>query len=209
MRKKYKKMLFGFTLIELLVVSSILITLSLLLFLVYQHQRGKAYDSKRKSDIYDIKVALEEYEKDHNCYPDFVSCEGEYADDLQPYISIIPCDPKTKKSYLYHPGPSSSSCHKWYWVFSDLSDDSDPKIDDLGCTNGCGPTADETDYDYYASSPNAPDPHFGGENGPWGCFSGECKPLNGLSCSPQYDADDCHGQCLDGGVPAQECQLEE
>lgn len=203
MRKKYKKILFGFTLIELLVVSSILIILSLLLFLVYQHQIGRAYDSKRKSDVYDIKIALEEYEKDHNCYPDFISCEGGYADDLQPYLQKIPCDPETKKSYVYYPDPSSSSCHKWYWIFSNLDDDSDPKIDDLGCTNGCGPTESETDYDYYASSSNAPDPYFGIPFG-YGCHNGVCEE-NTSVCFPNYDVSDCHGMCGTPGNPQNQC----
>jgi len=209
MGEKYRKMSSGFTLIELLVVITILTLLMLLSFLVYRHQIGKAYDSKRKSDIYDIKIALEEYEKDHNCYPDFVSCEGDSADDFQPYISMIPCDPETKKSYVYYPDPSNLSCHKWYWIFSNLSNDNDSKISDLGCTNGCGPTADEAIYNYYASSPNAPDPYFGegNEAGPWGCFNGECKPLNGLSCTPQYGVSDCRGQCLgDDGLPAHQCE---
>ena len=181
----------------------------MLYFLLYQHQIGKAYDSRRKSDIYDIKMALEEYEKDHNCYPDFVSCEGEYADDLQPYLPVIPCDPQTKTSYVYYPDPSSSSCHKWYWIFSNLSNDSDPKIDELGCTNGCGPTSDEAVYDYYDESPNAPDPFKGSEasSGLYGCFSGECLPIEEGQCSPNYSDENCLNKCRnDEGEPQYECQ---
>jgi len=60
---------FGATLTELMVVVAIIAFLALLAFWALRTQVFKGFDSRRKTDIYQIKVAVEEYEKDHDCYP--------------------------------------------------------------------------------------------------------------------------------------------
>jgi len=59
----------AFTLIELLVVVAFLSLMILVAIFAFKGQLFKGYDARRKSDLNRIKIALEEYEKDHNCYP--------------------------------------------------------------------------------------------------------------------------------------------
>jgi len=56
----------GLTLTELLIVVAILMMLALLSYLASRSQIFKGYDARRKTDIYQIKVAVEEYEKNCN-----------------------------------------------------------------------------------------------------------------------------------------------
>jgi type II secretory pathway pseudopilin PulG len=212
----------AFTLIEVLMVVGIISLLIIIAVWAFRTQLSKGYDSRRKTDIYQIKIAAEEYEKDHNCYPAFISCQGEYADDLKPYIPIIPCDPRTKQSYVYTPD-SSSICPKYFWIFTTLENKADPKIDDLGCTNGCGPNPQVAVYNYYQASPNAPSPSTAG-SGPqqtfapgsetlyWGCFGLVCErisldPEGYPVCQPNFGRDDCYNLCEnpDTGVPQNQC----
>jgi prepilin-type N-terminal cleavage/methylation domain-containing protein len=147
----------GFTLVELLVVIATITVLMFLAVIAYRSQVFKGYDARRKTDIYQIKIALEEYEKDNNCYPQALpACEP--GNGLQPYIPKIPCDPGDKTDYVYTPDTSGSTCPKWYWIFTTLDNENDPQIEELGCQNGCGPTLGTANYNYYQTSPNAPEP---------------------------------------------------
>src|SRR5690242_15379639 len=98
MVKKYSR---GFTLTELIIVVSIIGFLAVLSLIYLRTQTFKGTDAKRKSDIKNIQVAIEEYEKDNDCYPlpQVVTCEP--GTGLSPYMSKIPCDPTTKASYYY------------------------------------------------------------------------------------------------------------
>jgi len=147
----------GFTLIELLIVVATLALLTLIGISTAKLQLAKGYDSRRKTDIYQIQQALEEYEKDHDCYPSQEDLDCDPGEGLKPYLSKIPCDPQTKLSYLYYP-QTGKTCAKWYWVFSNLGNQGDSIIDSLGCQYGCGPDSDSATFQYYAKSPNAPDP---------------------------------------------------
>ena len=81
------------TLVELLIVVSIIILLVLIAIAFFRGQLFKGLDAKRKADINRIKVAIEEYEKDHDCYPppQIVVCDP--GTGLSPYLDKIPCDP--------------------------------------------------------------------------------------------------------------------
>ena len=59
----------GATLTELLIVVAVIAFLALLAFWAYRTQVFKGFDARRKTDIYQIKVAVEEYEKANDCYP--------------------------------------------------------------------------------------------------------------------------------------------
>jgi len=63
---KHKK---GFTLIELLVVISIISLLSSIILTTVNSARAKARDAVRKSDMNQIKMALDLYYNDHGLYP--------------------------------------------------------------------------------------------------------------------------------------------
>lgn len=200
-----KKYFSGFTLVELLIVVSIIAIMVVLALAYFRGQLFKGNDSKRKTDIKRIQIATEEYEKDNNCYPSFVTCnQDDESQPINPYLNKIPCDPVTKTSYLYEPDPSSLACPRWYRIYANLQNDSDPSI-----TTGIGPAGA---YDYYAASPNAPalvqstPPPGGTEQSFYGCFSGVLLPVEEGQCENSFPSMGFSGACLDAnGNPANEC----
>ncbi len=207
-----KKRLLGVTLPEMLVVFSIIVILALVVFWFLRNQILKGNDAKRKGDIHKIQVAVEEYEKDNDCYPpiELVVCDP--GDGLKPYLSKIPCDPTTGTSYYYE--QEGSACPSWYRIYANLQN----------LSGACGPGYA---FNYYETSPNAPDPDCtevenGDGNGAptqyYGCFSGTCLPINwsserpGPECDPNYTSSTCciGEQCYcinqDTGEPQNECQ---
>ena len=214
----------GATLTEILIVVAIIAILILISFWYYYTQVFKGRDAKRKADIKRIQIAIEEYEKDNNCYPpSLVACGVPTKDqtpDFEAYIDRFPCDPITNASYTYYADPDNPSCPSWYWLFASLDNEKDKDIEDLGCTEGCGPNLA---YNYYATSPNAPEPAKGtgggggGGGAPaqfYGCFSGSCLPISwdperpGPECDPNYGNSTCYDQCTDPvtGEPQNECE---
>ncbi|BCX14930.1 MAG: hypothetical protein KatS3mg088_613 [Patescibacteria group bacterium] len=215
-----KNIFLAFTMIEVLIVIAFLSLMVVISIFVFKSQISKGYDARRKSDLDRIKIALEEYEKDNNCYPPYLpSCRGADAGILKSYISAIPCDPHTKTDYVYYADPSSV-CAKWAWIFTNLEYIGDPKIKELGCENGCGPSQ-SYGFNYYVTTPSAPDPFKSGNpNVPpdatgtyYGCFSGVCQPISIDPytkipvCQPNFSQSDCRGLCIDGnGNSINQCQ---
>jgi prepilin-type N-terminal cleavage/methylation domain-containing protein len=213
----------GFTLIEVMIVVSIIALVLILSYVAYSAQLAKGNDAKRKSDIYEIKFALESYEKDKDCYPTFLpNCDP--GDEFKPYIEKIPCEPEINVNYVYYPEPSA--CPQWYWIFTQLDYENDSKIDELGCSFGCGPTSSLLDFDYYQTSPNAPEPVKGDAppeeppdstpaSGYYGCFDGACLPISwdpdrpGPECDPNFTTATCGNPTLcinpETGLPQYEC----
>lgn len=210
----------GFTLTEILIVVGIVSFLAVVSLVYLRSQIYKARDAKRKADMHLIQNAVEEYEKDHDCYPpaNLVVCKPE-GDGLKPYLSKIPCDPISGESYPYEPG-GPASCFNWYRMYALL---------DTGEFTVVGPGG--ANYDYYVSSPNAPTPvpavaatptpdstptptpdstptptPEGG--GPyWGCFNGSCNPISEPYCSPKFEVSGCYGACTDEfGNPINNCE---
>ncbi len=199
---KKNKNFYGVTMIELLVVVAFLALLVLLGVFVYKRQIFKGYDARRKSDLNRIKIALEEYEKDNNCYPPFLpSCGGSDAGILKGYISKIPCDPHTGENYVYYVDPTTPGCGSWFWIFTNMENNSDQQVAELGCGGRiCGPDTNYG-YNYYVTSPNAPNPY---RKPPlYGCFSRVCRAIgyrdDGLpECQPNYTDSNCNGLCSAG-----------
>lgn len=200
----------GFTLVELLIVVSIIAILIVIAIAIYRSQVAKARDARRKADMARIKVAVEEYEKDHNCYPPYVQCGIVPAQPIYPYLNNVPCDPITNSSYFYEiPG---MTCNSWYRLYTKLD-----YSQDLGALPFCG--GSNNSYNYYFGSPNAPacvpvggsspsaspSPSGGGGTGFWGCFSGACLPIRNGQCTLQFQAAGCYGACVAGGLPNDEC----
>jgi len=230
MNIKKKVKLWGMTLPELLVVVSIIILLLTVVLWYFRGQIFKGNDAKRKGDLHKIQVAIEEYEKDNNCYPlpQLVVCVP--GNGLKPYISKIPCDPQTDSSYYYE--HEDSVCPSWYRIYTNLENLHDEDI--IGV---CGPGYS---FNYYVGSPNAPNPDCiliedggdggsgdggGGDGGSgdgggvpeenfYGCFSGVCLPITwdpsrpGPECDPNYGNGTCYDQCTDSdtGQPQNECE---
>lgn len=215
-----KKFISGFTLQELLVVMGILILLMALGVIAYRAQVSKGYDARRKTDIYQVRVAVEEYEKDHDCYPATIgACGPGETTLLSPYIEYVPCDPETPNpTYTYFAEPDS--CPSWYWILAELDNESDPDIADVGCEDGCGINTDPDtwDYNFYLSSDNAPKPaNAFAETGEssysyYGCFSGSCTQITydpdrpGPACDPNFTTSNCADMCRDvDGNSINEC----
>jgi len=91
MIKLKSKLKNGFTLIELLVVISIISILVAVGATSYQRAVKVSRDSKRKTDLEQIRQALETYRSENGIYPASVTWE---SDLLNGYIANIPTDPK-------------------------------------------------------------------------------------------------------------------
>ncbi|MFH1970891.1 MAG: prepilin-type N-terminal cleavage/methylation domain-containing protein [Patescibacteria group bacterium] len=214
----------GLTLTEVLIVVSIIVILLVLIMAFFRNQLFKGQDARRKGDLNRISIAIEEYEKDNNCYPPEALVENcNPGIGLRPYLDKIPCDPVTNSYYEIE--IEESSCPSWYRIYANLTNEKDLDIEELGCTYGCGP---DYAYNFYISSPNAPLPDSttapgataqpseepGGANY-YGCFDGVCKRIlwdpdrPGPECDPNWQRGTCSGdeccyyQC---GPELKECQ---
>lgn len=200
----------AFTLIEILIVVVVIAMIAVLLIMALKGSFFRGRDARRKSDIDRIKIAAEEYEKDHNCYPppELMYCNVPPLNGtgLVPYLNKIPCDPVTNASYFYFYEDSDPSCLRWFKIYTVLEN-----IKDVSVEPGIGPG---WSFNYVAASPNAPleggssGSLVGSDSGFYGCLSGVCSPIGwntsrpGPACDPNYQNSTCYGQC---GPPAKEC----
>ncbi len=211
-----KKKSLGFTLVELIIVISIIAILATIVLAYFVGQIFKGRDARRKADIQRIQVAVEEYEKDHNCYPLSQTVICNPGTGLVPYLDKIACDPSTNASYYYE--YQDSVCPTWYRIYAKFENHLDS--DSIGWV---GPNSS---FDYLASSSNAPDivgtggnlsPPPGGTSPPagnggsssfYGCKNSTCVPIlwdpsrPGPECDPNYQNSSCYSQC---GIPGNNC----
>lgn len=206
----------GFTLIELLIALSIIVILAAIFLTYFTSQMLKGHDARRKADITRIKIAIEEYEKDHNCYPQYISCGVHQDQPIYPYLNNVPCDPVKNTTYIYEI-PTGGLCPGWYKLYSNLQYSQDPDA-----MPGIGPSSA---FNYVSGSANAPEsvssvsptgsatiaPTGGGEviqSQFYGCRSGACVPIlwnparPGPECDPSFQDSACYGEC---GPAAVEC----
>ncbi len=206
MFKSSIKTIKGMTLIEIMIVIGIIAFLAVLVSSYLRTQIFKSTDARRKADTKRIAIAVEEYEKDNDCYPlsSTVSCNP--GSGLKPYIDKIPCDPATESSYMYE--HEDSICPKWYKIYAALQNESDGDYFANIGPNGA--------YSFVFESPNAPETVAVGGAVPqtnfYGCFSGVCTPIswvperNGTECEPSFQNINCYGACLnEQGFPANQC----
>jgi len=106
MRTSLLKKQGGFTLLELLIVIVIIAILVVLIVpnLVSGPQRAR--DSQRKSDLRNIKTALETYYNDSNSYPTSATWKTDLSSGTTPYMKTVPGDPKGGADYTYTVTPS-------------------------------------------------------------------------------------------------------
>jgi len=91
----------GFTLIELLVVIAIIGILIAVGSVSYLRAIRLSRDSKRQTDLEQIRQALETYRSENSQYP------ATMTDLVSDYITILPLDPKDP-DYVYTYTPSSA-----------------------------------------------------------------------------------------------------
>lgn len=119
----------GFTLIEILVAITILSTLVVgaITTLNPLGQIGKSQDAVRQKDLNQIKLALDLYYSDKNCYPALSSSPfvtalkngTEWKEGSTVYMKKVPRDPLTNLTYTYI--TDETVCPQWATIFAKLS----------------------------------------------------------------------------------------
>jgi type II secretion system protein G len=134
--KKFKKNQ-GFTLLELLVVISILGILTALLLVNFQSARVRSRDAARKTDLNQIKNALQIYYADYQQFPDdssgqIAGCgsngttacpwDRPFADGSTTYMNVLPLDPLNSGSHVYTYNRTSLDSYVLYTQLENASD---------------------------------------------------------------------------------------
>jgi type II secretion system protein G len=135
----------GFTLVELIIVVGVIAILAAGTIAVLNPftQFQKADDSRRKSDLSQIQKGLEVYYQDLGRYPqNATQCNYEvlgnnsdgndcieWGKSWQPYMNVVPKDPKEANSYVYFVTTDGQA----YFLYANLSRGT---VDKQSCNNG-------------------------------------------------------------------------
>jgi len=112
----YKLSPSGFTLIEILVVISIIGILTSLLVANFAQVRSRARDAQRKSDLTQIKKAIQMYYNDNNAtYPTSIPFEAAFtsANTAAPYMGYVPQDPLSPDQVYSYSTSGADSFELW------------------------------------------------------------------------------------------------
>ncbi len=121
----------GFTLIEILVAATILAVLAAIGLVSYSKVNQRSRDSKRKSDIEQIRSAVEMYRLDMGYYPNTGSGAWSNAEDLSSalvstYMPGIPTDPKSLTQTYRYKATSLSGGFYYGYCLSALLESENP-----------------------------------------------------------------------------------
>ncbi|KKU88007.1 hypothetical protein A3A64_00020 [Candidatus Gottesmanbacteria bacterium RIFCSPLOWO2_01_FULL_48_11] len=121
----------GFTLIEILVAATILAVLAAIGLVSYGKINQRSRDSKRKSDVEQLRSALEMYRLDNGYYPNtgtgnWTDTSGLSTPLVSTYMPAIPSDPKTTQVYRYKATNVSGGNYYGYCLSALLESEADP-----------------------------------------------------------------------------------
>ena len=107
----------GFSLLELIIVVGILAVLAAMGLANYVNQLKKGRDAKRKKDLGELRVILEDYYNDNNAYPNPIpACNS----NLPPWIKLMPCEPD-QTNYFYETD-TNGTYFKFYTILENKED---------------------------------------------------------------------------------------
>lgn len=102
----------------------------------YEATPENGRDAQRKSDLRNIKTALESYYNDNVTYPSRNNWTTELTKGGSPYMKTVPKDPKTGQDYIYNAMPNSPPFTS-YTLKATLENKNDPDVqDDTGAKDG-------------------------------------------------------------------------
>lgn len=109
----------AFTLVELMVTVSIIAILIAIGIASYSSINKRSRDTKRKSDLEQLRSALEMYRAQNGNYPSagggsFVSTTNLAASLVSTYIPAIPVDPQDESPYMYRYRATNVSGGNYY-----------------------------------------------------------------------------------------------
>ena len=120
----------GFTLVELLVSVTIITVIAGIALVSFRGAKAVARDSERKTELEEIRSALEVYRVDNGDYPDTTTGETLASELESDYMAEIPLDPlDSTYSYRYESdGMTYNLC-----AYLEAEDPAS-----AGCTGDCG-----------------------------------------------------------------------
>ncbi|MBI5448719.1 type II secretion system protein GspG [Candidatus Gottesmanbacteria bacterium] len=133
----------GFTLMEILVAISIIAILTAIGIVSYGSVNRRSRDTKRKSDVEQIRSAIEMYRTDNGYYPStgagsWTDMSNLSADLVATYMPSIPADPKDPDYvYRYKATDVSGGSYYGYCVSAYLEAETP-------ASNSCTPDASQT-----------------------------------------------------------------
>lgn len=198
----------GYTLAEVLVVVTIVVILgfAILVGINPLNQIFKGYDTRRKADLAKIKIAMEGYYGDHDCYPLFPLKDAKGrpsytcgSDILKPYLDSMPCDPTTKKPYSLYLTPAVSTCPQDFAAYAQSSSFFDKNANSISyCPKTLDTHSPEMKYldiVFGCSSRQICSTHYGCKNGACVVVAEDRLP----TCSPNFCDSKCSPITLPGG----------
>lgn len=196
----------GFTLAEILIVVTIIVILGLIVLVGINPmaQIFKGYDARRKADLSKIKIALEAYYSDHECYPVFPTTDTQGrpsyicdSDFLKPYLETMPCDPNSKEPYTLYLTPTDTACPQQYAVYAQIYSFFDKQANAISfCPKTFAVTSSDlsgTDLIFGCSFQEVCPIHYGCKSGACVIVAEDALP----ACSPSF----CDAGCSPFPLP--------